>query len=505
MTTTTRFTQRARLAAAAAVATALVTTVIAHTAGSVKPFSPREYALLHGTHPRTAGMAEPNSTTPLARCGAGSLPEGPVQGRVPAADYANGRAAKGYLCNTMQVGHYGASGGFHVFRYVDQARHVCAIYDSTYVFPENAFRDINTGTFVLDMTHPGQPIRTAVLRTLAMQSPHESLRLNEKRGLLIATTGGPTTMAGTMDIYDLRSDCRNPRLRSTLPINLLGHEGGFSADGLTYWATVTAAGGLTAIDVSNPDLPTVLWSSTKWAVHGLGLSPDGNRAYLADMGTSPISPALDLLQGGGGMTILDVSEVQARVFQPKVRQLSTLSWPEMSIPQNNIPVTIKGREYTIEFDEYDSSVLHYVASSTVGGIHILDTANSTKPRIVSRIRLQVWDRANRVGDQSKDPGATRVGQGYAAHYCSVPTLVNPTMLACSMIMSGLRIYDIRDPMHPREIAYFNKPPIKPADPSVMGSYAMSAPAFDIAHKQIWYSDANSGFYAVRLTNGAWLG
>jgi hypothetical protein len=30
---------------------------------------------------------------------------------------------------------------------------------------------------------------------------------------------------------------------------------------------------------------------------------------------------------------------------------------------------------------------------------------------------------------------------------------------------------------------------------------MSQPAWDIPHRQVWYSDGNSGFYAVRLTNG----
>ena len=31
---------------------------------------------------------------------------------------------------------------------------------------------------------------------------------------------------------------------------------------------------------------------------------------------------------------------------------------------------------------------------------------------------------------------------------------------------------------------------------------MSAPAFDLAHGQIWYADGNDGFYAVKLALGA---
>ena len=33
-------------------------------------------------------------------------------------------------------------------------------------------------------------------------------------------------------------------------------------------------------------------------------------------------------------------------------------------------------------------------------------------------------------------------QGYAAHYCNIPTRVNPKIVACSFIASGLRLFDI---------------------------------------------------------------
>ncbi|HSP38504.1 MAG TPA: hypothetical protein VLR26_12195, partial [Frankiaceae bacterium] len=61
-----------------------------------------------------------------------------------------------------------------------------------------------------------------------------------------------------------------------------------------------------------------------------------------------------------------------------------------------------------------------------------------------------------------------------------------------------------DPLHPREIAYFNKPAPNTV-PLTSGAYAMSAPSFDPARRQVWFADGNSGFYAVRLTNGVWNG
>jgi hypothetical protein len=36
-----------------------------------------------------------------------------------------------------------------------------------------------------------------------------------------------------------------------------------------------------------------------------------------------------------------------------------------------------------------------------------------------------------------------------------------------------------------------------------GNLAFSQPAFNPAQRQIWYTDAVSGFYAVQLTPQAW--
>jgi hypothetical protein len=35
----------------------------------------------------------------------------------------------------------------------------------------------------------------------------------------------------------------------------------------------------------------------------------------------------------------------------------------------------------------------------------------------------------------------------------------------------------------------------------MGAFAMSQPAWDPARRSVWFTDGNTGFYVVRLTNG----
>jgi hypothetical protein len=445
--------------------------------------------------------AAPLVPVPRAQCGPGSDPETGMQGRVSPTEVANGRAARGYRCNTVVVGHYGdtsvtgAAGGYRVYRYVDPAGHRCAFYDSVLLFPLNATtaNPNPLGVFVLDMSNPAHPVRTATLQTPAMLSPHESLSLNAKRGLLAADLGNPVTAPGIVDVYDVAHDCRHPVLKSSLLAAPLGHEGTFSPDGKTFWVA-SPAGDLTAVDVTNPSLPVPLWTSTSMHPHGLNVSDDGNTLYYADLGSSP------------GLAVLDVSQIQRRVANPQVGVISHLGWDTISIPQVPLPVTINGHPYLVEIDEFastgGSSGISASPAAKVGAARIIDIADIHHPRVISNIRLEVNMAANRAG-LANDPGSSSALQGYAGHYCAVPQRRDPGVVACSFIQSGLRVFDIRDPFHPKEIAYYNAP-VRPSSTGDPGSdFAMSAPAFDPAHGQIWYSDGNHGFYAVHLTNGVW--
>ena len=424
---------------------------------------------------------------PEAECGPGSRPETDIQGRVPLSDIESGRAAKGYRCNTELVGAYeqpdvqGSVGGFKVERYTDDAGRDCAYYDSTLLYPTNLL-DTEAGVNVLDMSDPKHPRLTDKLVTPAMQSPHETLLVNKKRGLLAAVLGNPTTYPGMIDIYDISRDCRRPVLRTSAPTGILGHESGWSPDGNTFYSGSPGNSTLVAIDVSNPSAPVPLWIG-RYDSHGLSISDDGNRAYVA--GTD------------SGLIILDTSEIQARKPNPQVREVSRLTWNSMSIPQNAIPVTIKGDPYVVEIDEFGTL-------DAVGAARIIDIADEANPRVVSNLRLEVHQPEN-FDAISGDPNADNPLQGYAGHYCNVPRREDPGIVACSMINSGLRVFDIRDPLNPREIAYYNAP-VKPRttpEPFAASNYAMSSPSFVPERGEIWYSDGFQGFYAVRLTNGVW--
>jgi hypothetical protein len=424
--------------------------------------------------------------TPRAECGPGSRPEPGIQGRVP-----GGSSAAGFTCNTRLLGRQGRSGGYKVERFVDKSGRECAYYDNTLLFPTNVqhLSDQPTGVTVVDMSNPSRPRRTATLATPAMQSPHESLVLNERRGLLAAVMGNPTFYPGFVDIYDLNEDCRHPALQSSLPVGLLGHESGFAPDGRTFYATSLFTGQVTAVDVRNPRLPVPVWVG-QYRSHGLTVSNDGNRAYLAAL---------------NGLIILDTSEIQARRPNPQVRELSRLTWSTQTIPQVAHPVTIGGRPYLVEIDEFATDgggVIPASNGSRVGAARIIDISNERAPRVVSNIRLAVHQPQNRAKVED-DPGTSSPVQGYSGHYCSVPRRREPGIVACSFIASGLRVFDIRDARRPRELAYFVAPRGSSSTGGEPSNYAMSSPAFAPARGEIWYSDGNTGFHALRVSRGVW--
>jgi hypothetical protein len=133
----------------------------------------------------------------------------------------------------------------------------------------------------------------------------------------------------------------------------------------------------------------------------------------------------------------------------------------------------------------------------VGAARIIDISDEAHPQVVSNLRLEVNQPAQHAAaanDPSPFPSASFT---YSAHYCAIPREVDPQIAACSFINSGLRIFDIRDPLHPREAAYY----IAPSGSN--GNFAMSQPAFVPERREVWYTDATSGFWSVRLDAAVW--
>ncbi|MGW0043011.1 LVIVD repeat-containing protein [Rhodococcus sp. NPDC003348] len=370
-----------------------------------------------------------------ATCRPGDPVETGIQGEVPLADRVSGRSREGYGCNIDLVGQYQGVGAGPVS---PSYRH-CSYIAST--FPTNLLGP-DAGVHVVDVSDPTAPRRTAVLTEPAMLGgTWESLKVHEGRGLLVGTGVGLIEGGGFISVYDISQDCAHPRLLNTttgslpnMPIAITTHEGAFSPDGNTYWASGIAPGWVSAVDLTDPAQPMVVWGGlTGVAAHGMGFTPDGNTMFLSNL---------------AGLSVIDVSAVQNRaprtVIGHPLPHLGQKFWTDGQISQHSIHVTYDGRPHLFAVDEGGS-----------GGVKLFDIADPATPRWRTSAKLAI-----NLPEHQDRWAASAAGNGlfgYDAHYCSVDRVDDPTTLACSWIQSGIRVFDVRDPDRFREIAYFNPP------------------------------------------------
>lgn len=381
---------------------------------------------------------EGRSTAVLpAECGPGSQPETGLQGQVPRGDRDSGRNQQAYSCNLALVGQYQGQGS----SVVSASSGDCAYLSSG---PAAALLSPTPGMQVVDVSDPTQPEFVGSYASPGMLlGTWESLKVNEERGLVAGVAVGALSAPAFFDVYDISEDCTQPVHRNGLlgtsleiPVNVLGHEGNWSPDGRTYWSTGTIAGSITAIDVENPDQPRLLYTGLRGfpANHGVEFNADGTRMYLATC-----LP--------GGVTILDVSAIQNRDPIPQIQRVSEITWNPRSCGQHALPVFFDGVPHLIAADEFASE-----------GVRIIDIADESNPVVIQHLQLEIQQPENvalRVDDTARNGAFS-----YEAHYCSVDRSDNPTALACGYFNSGIRVFDIRNPRQPREIAYFN-PPAQP--------------------------------------------
>lgn len=450
-----------------------------------------------------------------ADCGPGSRPETGFQGEVTIADRESGRSSEGYTCNLEQVGRYGPSDpqGFEgaewqLARYKD-----CAYYSQRLLgmgtrgaHPTQE----RPGTVVVDVSDPGHPKFAENIDTPGMQDPWETLKVNTRRGLLAAVNVMDGEGASFMGIYDIKDDCRHPRKLYDGPVTVLNHEGNFATDGMTYYSGGLQPGIISAIDVADPTHPRLLTTFfAKFGIHGMTTSSDGSRLYLSHINedwpyTLPSSGRGDnrTIVGGNGMGIYDLSEIQGRKPNPQVRLISALEWQDGQIGQMTLRITKNGAPYAVEVDEAGH-----------GAARIVDLADESHPTVVSKVKTQImmpWN-YERAKSETIRPGKEDRGDlwfGYNFHYCNVDTLTDPTMLACSAFEQGLRVFDIRDLRHPKEIAYFNPGGDGTRQPGswagTYSGYPAAMPQFVPDLHELWFTDQDRGLYVVRFTNGTWL-
>jgi LVIVD repeat-containing protein len=469
-----------------------------------------------------------------AACGAGDHPETALQGQVPA--YLRASGFHGFNCNLELVGQSRGDGAnWQSAEFKDRAGHTCAYHGTSL---STAGRT-HVGVPVVDITNASSPVPTSYLTTTSMLDPWESLKVNDRRQLLAADNGHNGGGGPEVDIYDISLDCRSPQLLSTIPVGngadggvaapapVVGHEGSWAPDGMTYYIGDTTNRSYEAVDVTEPTKPrhiaTFDMKTIGLASHGLSISDDGNRAYvvtpgiptnLSDLTNPAVAPT-------NGFVILDTSEIQARRPNPQFHVISKFLFKDGSVAQHTIPVKIAGKPYIIHVDEGGSGGLSSVAqaqAACAAGMpifplaRIVDVSDEANPTLVSRLALEIHSPKSCPIVVPDLVGLSIFT--YGSHYCSVDNKQNATTLACGYFNSGVRVFDIRNPASPKEIAYYNPAGVTTASPgsnhTIANNFVPGGPDWcsaqvhlDASRGTIWTTCQDNGVLVMRFTHNVW--
>ncbi len=457
----------------------------------------------------TAAPEAASRPVPRAECGTADRVETALQGQTSLAERMTGASTRAYNCNLELVGQFQGDGATWQMASFDR----CAYYGTA----NRDGRD-RRGVVVVDASDPKHPTASAYLDARSMWDPWESLKVNPARRLLAAVQAdnGSGREPG-FAIYDI-TDCRRPVLKASVVLDaaVKGHAGDFSPDGRTYYGaqlrTTTYP-----IDVENVSKPSLIgtWPGLNGVgvPHDLSLNAAGDRLYTAQPGG---------LRGDGsrenGLVISDVTGFQTRTkTAPSI--VGSVFWNDGTIAQNTHRVQIGGRPYIVFTDEAGAGGIAEGGKAACaqnlppfGFARIIDISDERRPRVVSKLMLEVHDPANCAAVQ-QDTGFADIF-GYSSHYCTADNPLDAQYLACSYFESGLRVFDIRDPLRPKEIAYY-KPPTDGNMRARLGSsdlysrrpgrytdWTSSNVRWDRrgGELHLWFTSHDNGFQIVRFTN-----
>lgn len=455
-----------------------------------------------GPPPVSAQTAVLPDPVPRAECGKGDLPETGLQGEIPQADRDSGRSLDGYRCNMELVGRNDLGG----LGMTEGSWQMTWYKHCAYVMTQQ-----NTAFAVIDASNPAKPRLVKVVRD-PVGGTHEGIDANARRGILVLPSNAVAPATARLAIYDVKSDCTEPRLVTVFDsgVVLAGgiHSGTLSPDGRTYYATEVLVGPcLTVFDLADLEHPETMGSyGAGIACHDLDVSRDGNRLYVGDfsaaLGWVPsfLLPVPTTNSGIAlnptepqGLLILDSSQFQARKPDPQFVRVGGIN---------------SGRSHT-------QAVVHIGAGTYVvqtaegacanGGARIIDVTDETNPVLVGELSLEV-----QVAPSCPQKSQENYNGGFLfmTHYLGFDSSRdsaggheprNVTTAFVTGYNMGLRAFDVSNPAEPREIGYYN-PPV-PKSSGAVNDSSRTWVRYVPHSGHIWFGSSHSGFNVVRFVNG----
>jgi hypothetical protein len=457
-------------------------------------------------------------------CGKRDLPEGAIQGDVPKADQDSGRAQKGYNCGLELLGHTqllkSADGQTRAAGNANMAWAGNCAYEAgsagVSVAPQGKpSPPPNAGVAVISVTSDGTPTFLSTLRSPGAVATAETLNAittPQGRSILVVGQYGNDIVSNPkpMDVYDV-TDCTHPKLMTTYfwPENI--HNLTITQDGKYVFATLP----LQAVDIS-----------------GLWATPPTPVKYLGDIEKQMDGPPV----ATGPVADLDDSLPAQVRSQTHPEDSSHEAWPK---PNDDGTLYVGGQ--TPEFEMFsildihdwlqgkgkprvisqESGRGHSVRTANIGGVpyilhseesvfggaygcipqegapfvgpaqpYLTNISDPVHPKTVVEFGLQINDPAN-------CPEQVQAKENDSVHYHDVDDPNDTTFVMASMWNAGLRVFDVRNPKQPAEVAYFNPADVDPTA-NVDLDHAWGHIRYLPASGQIWFGTADGGFWVVRI-------
>jgi hypothetical protein len=146
-----------------------------------------------------------------------------------------------------------------------------------------------------------------------------------------------------------------------------------------------------------------------------------------------------------------------------------------------------------------------------GYVNIIDIQDPLRLTLVSSLKQEVHEPKNCLA-VARDPN---FAHGYGPPDCDVDNNQDTRMIVCSFSLGGLRVFDVRDVKHPREIAYYKPPAVLdapragslyqtfrdiPGNTKVHTADQVLYPRFAKGGKEIWFTSYDNGFQIVRFSD-----
>jgi hypothetical protein len=476
--------------------------------------------------------------------GPGDRPETVMQGGLSLAERSVAGGFQGQWCGAREVGHNlllneaglprGSFGDVQLFGHCAYA----SMRDPSDLSLES------TGTAVLDVRVPSNPIWVRTLRTPAMQRAYSAFEIQKSTMISAFKDFGP---AGNnwFDIYELGDDCLNPTFRSTTTTASGNHDGWLTPDTNTYYGI--PFGGQTiqqnpdridvhVLDTTDKAHPVQLlnWNRNQLPpevrdrlvptrnFHHVSTNDDGTRLYLDLYGGNNALggfPADGSGRCANGLLIMDSSDIASRRPNPQLRFISFTSWCD---PQNDpnyhyydpdfgdgstaaahateYVIHENGKPYVITTDEsaagLDGDWSVVCRQRTFG--RLIDISDETRPRVVSTFKPDV----------GKPENCTRIMteqiNGGMIHYIGFDDRYKMRLVFYAGANYGLRVVDYRDPAHPKEIAYYKAPNVATTRPGE-NDFTRPDPRYDAANCMIYTGWNQGGLRIIELTDPEYNG